>query len=308
MKVASGKAGENDADELLALINLVQPHIPWDSQRLHWQFFSPPAGPARLYVVRESGRIVSLYAAVPLAVQHAGGVRRSFMIQDVMTHPKYRGRGYLHELGRICFADLRAGGDLGHTFPNERSEGSFRRNGWTALCRVPEWTMALAEHSGSHARVQPCDAFGAQADEIWAEAGLDTGVRRDCAYLEWRYSKPGVAYQRYAIEGDRGFLVLKLYSGDRKLLHICELVVRASARGLIPGVLRFCFSTGYRLGAQTLTAWLPPQHPYAAAFAAAGLGFQRGNRTVFVTAPADLLPGLGEERRWLLTQGDSDVY
>jgi GNAT superfamily N-acetyltransferase len=304
-----GTADERDSEQLLALINLVQPHVPWDARHLHWQFFAPAAGPARLYVVRDAGRIVSLYVAVPHILEQGGQARRSFMIQDVMTHPAYRGGGFLHELGRVCLSEIQAAGDLGHTFPNERSEGSFRRNGWTELCRVPQWSASVVEKGSFHAAIEPwAGPFDADTDALWAEAGLDTGVRRDSAYLQWRYSKPGVHYQRYKIDGNRGLLVLKPYRGTKSLLHICELIVRAPSRVLIGDVLRFCFSTARMLGAEALTAWLPPEHPYAAAFADAGLLFNSSNRTVFVTGPRDILPALCDERRWHLTHGDSDVY
>jgi GNAT superfamily N-acetyltransferase len=304
-----GTADETDAEPLLSLINAVQPHVPWDRRYLHWQYFAPPAGPARLWVVRDADRIVALYAAVPYTFEQAGHVRRLLMTQDVMTHPEYRGRGFLHELGRICLSEMQASGDFGIGFPNERSEASFRRNGWLELCRIPQWSRPIAQKIDAAVAIEPwVGRFDADADAIWAEAGLDTGVRRDARHLEWRYRKPGVDYQRYRIEGDRGVLVLRPYRGSKTLLHVCELMVRRPSRALLAEVLAFCLSVAHTIGAEALTAWLPPKHPYAPALAAAGFLFDPSSRIVIVTGPPELLPALADDGRWHMTHGDSDVY
>lgn len=306
------RAERRDDRELLELINLVQPHVPWSEEHYRWQFRGSPAGPARLYVAEEDGRLVSLYAAVAHRVRVDGVLRTGLMIQDVMTHPDHRGKGHLHELGRLCLEEIQANGDLGFTFPNERSERSFRRNGWVELCAVP-WRHRGTASLGSAAEpgARKDMRFSELAGAIWSDSGLRIGVERDTAYLEWRYSRPGACYRRLLCE-DFGFLVLKLYQpgAGPQVLHICDLVVRASFEKRVGSLLGAAVAVARAEGASEVTAWLPEGHPYAEAFDLLGLRHEAGGgRFIFTTGPQALVEtGLLTAGNWHLTQGDSDVY
>lgn len=311
--VEVGRASAADEAGLLKLIGLVQPHVPWEPEHLRWQYFGLPAGAARLYVVRAGSEIVALYAAVPQHLAVGGRARVAWMVQDVMTHPDYRGRGFLHHLGALCLADIVAGGGIGYTFPNEQSEQSFRRTGWTELCEVPSRSRGAGTMPVAHdrPRIEPLNQpFDDTATFIWTSGGLTVGVRRDAAYLNWRYAKPKNRYYRFMVEGDRGLLVLKLYRRDRgSALHICELLVGAAHRALIPGMLAFCLEIARREGAEEITAWLPRGHPYASFFDDQGVVLERAQRRfVFVVAPRELGRTIFDPSAWHLTQGDSDVY
>jgi GNAT superfamily N-acetyltransferase len=296
-----GRAGPENTDELLGLIGLVQPHVPWGREHLAWQFLRPPAGPARLYVARDAGKIVSLYVAVVQRVRTGDQLARGCMIQDVMTDPAYRGRGLLHRLGAECLAEMRAAGDVGYTFPNKLSEGSFRRLGWDELHRVPLRKRTLGEpiEAETIAASRPGD-FSQRAGAIWRRANLGIGVERDAAFLAWRYSKPGAIYDCMVLGEDDGFLVTKQYRGATGLtMHVCDLVV-ADMRHVAPS-LALVDKLARAAGASELTAWLPASHPYASAFDDAGLMLVADHdRYMFTTGPV-----LGS---WHVTQGDSDVY
>lgn len=306
-------ATAEDEAALLALINLIQPHVPWTREHLYWQFFNLPAGRAQLYVIRDRDAIVSLYAAIPQFFWLDGHSVEARMIQDVMTHPDFRGRGFLHHLASLCLQDIKQTHVIGYTFPNERSEKSFRRGGWSELCEVPHRSKALQDYSplNGHARIELLDgAFEQWATEVWNAAGLSVGVRRDERFLNWRYSKPGNKYYKFRIEGDRGLLVLKVYAdGNSSTFHILELLLKAQDRDLLPEVLGFCFDFAARHGAQTITAWLPSGAPYAPQLDAAGLIVNpMRSRFVFVHAPAAYASRIEDASVWYLTQGDSDVY
>lgn len=304
--LAIERAGPADADDLLALINLVQPHVPWSRAHLDWQFFAPPSGAARLYVLRDAGRIVALYSAIPQRLWTGGGTVAAWMVQDVMTHPDYRGRGFLHRLGERCLEDLLADGASGYTFPNKLSEGSFRRLGWVVHGLVPRRTATVRREraSGDAAHVAPfAGLFTDAATAAWERADVGVGVHRDADFLNWRYAKPGAEYARFDMGERRGYLVLKHFQGDDGgVVHVCDLVLRADARDLLDGVLAFVHRVAADAGAVRLTAWLPADHPYAPAFERAGLHFDTDHdRHMFVL-------GAGESRPWHVTQGDSDVY
>jgi Acetyltransferase (GNAT) domain len=178
--LTAGMATLQDETALLALINLVQPHVPWTREHLYWQFFDSPVGPAKLYVIRDGEVIVSLYAAIRQILEVDGQRFEGWMIQDVMTHPDFRGRGFLHYLASLCLADIKWSGGIGYTFPNDRSEGSFRRTGWAELCEVPYREKALGDGSRSAGgpRVELFDGpFGPCTADVWDTAGVGVGVR-----------------------------------------------------------------------------------------------------------------------------------
>jgi GNAT superfamily N-acetyltransferase len=301
---------------MLALINLVQPSLPWTKEYLNWQFFATPAGPARLYGFQDAnGDLVSLYAAIAQRVLDQDRVVPARMVQDVMTHPDYRGRGFLHLLAERCLSDMKQSGEIGYTFPNEKSANSFQRTGWKELCVVPARQKAL---SPVEAIEPPPDidvspvvgAFEDSIASIWQASGLGCGVERSTEFINWRYAKPATEYFKFQVNATDGFLVLKIYrTSTHQVLHICDLLVREDRRSLIPKILQFseCFASSKK--ASVLTAWLHEAHPYATYFDQLGL-FLRVNpsRRVFVYDGKPRNSGLTDARRWHLTQGDSDVY
>ena len=304
-------AGPDQGAALLTFINKIQPHIQWDDAQLRWQFFESPAGSARIYTIRSEGEIVSLYCACPKDFSVDGEKRKAFMVQDVMTDPAYRGRGFLHRQAAECVSDLKSNNDVGYTFPNKLSEGSFRRRSWAELMQIPVRmgeTRSSLMSSGDLASPLAGD-LPAEATEIWRNSGLRIGVERSAEYLNWRYRRPHEAYIRFSIGGGVGILILKLYdSDDCRLLHICDLIVVREARKLVKDVLGFCHGFARMNGAVRITAWLPDGHPYADDFDTLGLQRDRTcDRFAFAIPPQDAA-GFLTASDWHLTQGDSDVY
>ncbi|MBT6119472.1 MAG: GNAT family N-acetyltransferase [Rhodospirillaceae bacterium] len=306
-------AGRADADGVLALVNAVQPHIPWSEADLAWQYFDGPGEtPARLYAIRDGERLVALYGAVAKPFRLGPRTVTGFMIQDVMTDPAYRGRGYLNFLAGLCAEDIRNSDDIGYTFPNKQSENSFRRNGWHALMTVPmRGKTPVGARTGDGVDLEELPGpLGDRATSVWRDSGLACGVERTGPAIDWRYGRPGVIYRRFAIPDGAGFVVLKRYAReDGPLVHICDLVVTAAARGRLPAFLGAIEAVAARDGAAALTAWLPPGHPYAEAFDSYGLRIDpTHDRVMFVTGRAPMQPLLADPAAWHLSQGDSDVY
>jgi hypothetical protein len=298
-----------DVEGALKLIQVVQPADPWSVQHYRWQLLDGPAGPAEIRAIEFSNRIVALYAATRKRLRVDSRLVEAWMVQDVMTHPEFRGRGFLNSMAAAIKVEMSTRGVVGFTFPNKFSENSFRRNAWTELCRVP---LRVANvRAGSRTDVlRPIDGFAEDVDAIWEESGLETGVHRDAAFLNWRYRRPATLYHRFVTAGNEGFIVLKVYDhGGIRIVHICDLVVRQRARDLLGELLANVHAFAATNGAARLTSWLPQGHPYDEAFSAAG--FHRdedSDRFVFIDGPPDLLPALTRPASWHLTQGDSDVY
>lgn len=304
------------SNQILSLIRLVQPSLPWTIEYLEWQFYENPAGPARIYGFRNlEGDLVALYAAVPQHVKDEDGVVIARMVQDVMTHPDYRGRGLLHRLAERCLLDMREAGEVGYTFPNEKSANSFQRTGWTQLCIVPARQIKLSS-SKTTERPSGIDLtpvaglFEESIVSVWQASGLGCGVARTAAFLNWRYKKPDTEYFKFYVNTTEGFLVLKVYSTPTyEVLHICDLLVREDRRELIPKILQFCVNFASTKKASILTAWLHEKHPYAIYFDQIDLKLDvNPNRRVFVFDGKPRNAGLTDAQLWHLTQGDSDVY
>ena len=302
-------ATAGDKSAVLALINTVQPHVPWSSEQYDWQLTRGPAGLAEVRVAECDGILVSLYVGTRKLLWVNGEIRPCVMVQDVLTHPNYRGRGMLNALTASFLSEMRERNECGYTFPNKLSENSFRRSGWHELSPVPALECdAILQDGGLDLAVE-VSAFTSSVDAIWPDAGIAVGVMRTAEFLNWRYSRPSNVYRRFIIP-DVGFLVLKPYDrGTQKIVHICDLVLRESARALCKPILSFVKSFAMQSGAALLTAWVPIGHPYRHAYEEVGFARDTKNdRFIFTTGPASLLSTISNKSRWHLSQGDSDVY
>jgi GNAT superfamily N-acetyltransferase len=304
-------AGPDDRAAVLDLFNHVMAHMPRTEEEYTWQYESGPAGPAALRVIECEGCVVSLYVGTRKRLWVHGQAVPCVMVQDVMTHPDFRGRGFLNYMANRFLEEIRDAGLAGFTFPNKQSENSFRRTGWTELMPIPlRITATDASASAANSELEPVEEFTRETAGIWAASGLGIGVQRDRAFLAWRYARPNSTYHRFWIGGDVGYLVLKVHSDiDRRVVHVCDLVVRETARGLLSAVLEGVHAFAAAQEAPTVTCWMPDFHPYATAFAAAGFARdETNNRYAFVTGSPDLLARLADATAWHFSQADNDIY
>lgn len=218
---------------------------------------------ADLAVRASDDEIAAVYATFPVPMTIGGARAMGAQSLDTMTDAAHRGAGLFRTLATSVYARCAAEGlRLVYGFPNGNSaHGFFNRLGWTEVAPVPFVFVALrsryfarripkvggllarlpdlplrrrravaAEHA---ARLRPLDAFGPEADALWAafSAGVGVAVARDAAYLDWRFlRKPGEDYRMLGYwEGERlvGFVVftVKEKHGGRvgyvmELLHV----------------------------------------------------------------------------------------
>ena len=300
-----------DLPALLDLMAVVLPHDPRSLDYLRWQYLAGPAGPAALRLIESDGRPVSLYVGTRKMLWVDGRVMPCVMIQDVLTHPDFRGRGFLNHMARCFLAEMAETDTPGFTFPNKQSENSFRRTDWTELMPIPlRLAQPRPDQEADGSLLRPVDSFGAEAGAIWEAAGLRVGVFRDAAFLNWRYARPQAVYSRFLIADDQGFMVLKVYDrADCRVVHLCDLVVRQAARRRLPAVLAAIHGFAAARRAALLTCWLPDGHPFAADFAAAGFAPDPGNdRFAFTHGAPSLLPTLRQPQAWHFSQADNDIY
>jgi hypothetical protein len=305
-----------ELNEILDLMNVVQPHIKRSLDLLRWQYFESPAGPGQIYLIEEQGKIATIVCAAATKIQTENQVLSARILQDGMTHPDYRRRGLFHKLAQHCFDDLAENSHVSYGFPNLFSQGLLLKAGWKRLCSVPARSKNLAGWKRSKDEIEMDEVttpLDSTVSTIWMEAGrMEAGcsaaVFRDAAYLNWRYGKTDQVYHRFLIEKNKGLVILKEFNnGVETVVHICELFVRASERALVGSVLQFCQQFAIECGAQLITAWLPPQHAYATAFEEEGFGLVDTDRNVIVAVPSTEQEVI-LDRGWYFSQGDSDVY
>jgi len=298
-------AKPEDLPEILKLMKLVQPHLKRTPELLYWQYFASQGAASKIYVLKDcdTKQLISTYCTVSQYLKIDDKKVLGWMIQDVLTHPEHRGKGYLHLLAEKCLKEMKSRSLVGYTFPNEISQKSFLRSGWARACLVPNREAELTTVSGA-------DVHGFQAvdfragEKIWNASGLKFGVDRSAEFLKWRYSKPGEKYHCFS-ESDRFFVALKFFDSPHgRILHVLDLFI--SKNESAEELLKRCAIFAMKQGAFRMTGWLPEGHPYAEAFDRFGLLLKtRPERFFYVHVPAAEAE-LG--RNWHLTQADSDVY
>jgi hypothetical protein len=309
--VKTVELSEKDCEEVVELINSVQPHIPWNEEHFHWQYFGRSGYQSKLFGVVSERKLVGFYAAVHNAFFVDGVIRDVFMVQDVMTAEEFRGQGILHLLGDVCSCAIDRDRGIGLTFPNEKSAGSFRRTGWTEAMGVPLLEAKCKESvDKSSAHISEISRFESSVNEIWTDSGLHSGIHRDAGYLNWRYSKPGVEYLKFLVGDAAGYLVLKLFTGEKEpKLHLLDLVLKKRNIELIREVLEFVFLIATDLGAPSVTCWLPTDHLYESYFKTQGFsGANISNRSVFLRGISEFDDVMFRSSRIHISQGDSDVF
>jgi hypothetical protein len=303
---------KEDANSILELINLVQPKIPWSHDYLEWQFFKCPDGPAIIYGIKNlEGKLLAIYCAVAKKIQFYNKEIKGRMIQDVMTHPDYRGRGFLHLLSNICLGDLKKKTEFGYTFPNEKSENSFRRNNWTELCSIPIRIKSLKKNLEFRPKLEITNLdgnFAKNISSIWENSGIKIGVKRDAQFLNWRYNKPSAKYYKFILNLNEGFLILKIFNERNKnFLHICDLVVREDKKQIILDALQFSEYFGKINNCKFITSWSSKNHFYSEYYDNLNMNIIPISRYGFVYFN-NRFKNFKNSEMWYLSQGDSDVY
>ena len=310
--ISVGRAEAHDADALLALINLVQPHVPWDRAHLEWQFFAPPAGAARLYVVRDGSTIVSLYAAVAQR-RDGGGTNRS-RLHGAGRHDQSELPGArIPSSAWEPFAWTRSARPAmsGTRFPTSSPRAASAASAGPRSALVPRRGAPLPGPEPSSApRAGPATRRGVRrrATAIW-EAGRTSDrraqgrglppvalreARRPLREVPGRWTRPGFVVLKH---------VRRRPDADRPPLR------RGAARDGPRSAPR---RAGVGLRPRTTTRGAASDR-VASRRPSLRAGLRQGrappreehDRYMFVTGPAELAV---ERQIWHVTQGDSDVY
>lgn len=271
---------------------------------------------------------------------------------DVMTHPAWRKRGIFSRLDRACMQEAaRRGWPLVFGLPNRRSAHIFLELGWESLGRIRPWThvlrpgraaraarladgrlralgtplaawagkrarAGLGRAAGAGWRIEPLAAFPAAVRELSrrVERRHSLMVRRDAAYLDWRFLRnttrlhealglfdPAGAFAGYVVVqrprpgSSTGYLVDLLAEGEAAL-----------AAALSAGLARL-----RQLGAEVVQATAVEGSWWERQLARAGFQPPRPENHLIVILCVHrpehpLVAAARDLRRWYLTDGDRD--
>lgn len=292
-----------------------------------WQYLDNPGGTQVLLAVAEDGTIASQYAAVPQLAETGHGPCRFVHVVDSMTHPEYRQglqrEGLFATLGRAFTADYEMhGNEIGYGLPVRIAERIGRRLlDYTFMRTVEYWLRAPTMPPLSipdEIRIEHSTNIPAEADAMWASC-LPTRpctVRKDRAYLQWRYAEGpnSKSYLRIAAwrgENLAGILILR---PSHELIPnactiadmVCHDEDESAARALLGEACRLA-----RLRNRTLLAVFADHDPHARRLQAIGAErissgqWLERRLTYRITGPHSTPEQL--ETLWRYSLGDTDL-
>jgi len=245
---------------------------------LVWQYLDNPGGdPLVDFSVNRNGEreeVAGIYAVFPVTMRAGGRTVPAAQSIDTITMPAYRGRGIFTTLAASVYARAKElGVGFVYGFPNGNSaHGFFAKLDWQTLDPVPflvrpmrtRYVLARVPRLGRALRALPdvrlplpraprlrpgeelssLTEFGAEFDDLWArvEGQFPVAVRRDAAYLTWRFAKPREDYRTAVVRAEGrllGFVTwcVKDKHGGR-IGYLMELLVDPAHPHLADALLR----------------------------------------------------------------------
>ena len=261
-----------------ALYRRVFGHDAAEASRLRWDWQylrnpNSPRGEPEIWIAREGPAIVGQYATMPVQVTVTGQQVRGSWGMDVMVAPERQRQG----LGEILFRtwDRNVGASLGLGL-SESSYRLFNKLRWPDVgplpClvkpltrrafRIPTWPVSVNRIVSAVtlpivkivARTRPLGAevrliqrFDDSFTQLWDSLAnkFDFAVRRDAAYLNWKFvSAPHVRYVIAALRRDDRNVGYAVYR------HFGE------PRGRVTSLVDFLVDPDDQDGLRTLLGWV----------------------------------------------------
>jgi GNAT superfamily N-acetyltransferase len=201
-------------------------------RRWQWQYAENPQreteGPS-IWIAREGSSVLGQYASMPVALRWGGREVRSSWGMDVFLRPQARGKGVGARLFTAWSDHVEVALGLGLT---PSSYGLFKKLRYHDVGPVPFFQKVLDARAVARRRlggaagtlaapllslgwslrypdrprasavtVERITSFGPEFDGLWERAGASYAmcVRRDAAYLDWKYAAcPHRAYDLWA--------------------------------------------------------------------------------------------------------------
>jgi GNAT superfamily N-acetyltransferase/N-acetylglutamate synthase-like GNAT family acetyltransferase len=332
----------HDLESIMSLVSTQYSH-PYNSDSFwRWRYFENPVADVDIYVTRQSnGSIVAMQVVTAFQTIQNGKGNQAYLFTAAITHPNYRRLGLFRNLVNHIvskLSNLAQTVPLIYTFPNELSVKGFQKfSDWQQreLLRLYVRPIPTLRNTGPQqilqtlfteqsfrpqqigsflvSRVSRITDSGSLFNRSLTSQGV--AIRRDAAYLEWRYcTNPISKYLIFeAHHGGEvcGYIVMKLidFRGIVAGL-VVDLVAatEASAAALINQVIR----TAYRYGIKMLGYLVGCHNPYHDCFLKKGFipipqKLLPRHFYLYTCAPHGKIPSLTRDAPWYITWGDTDV-
>jgi GNAT superfamily N-acetyltransferase len=247
-----------------------------NSLRWDWQYRNNPHRPADgplIWLAREGQTVIGQYATMPVKLSVQGQEIDAAWGMDVMVAPERQRQG----LGEVLFRtwDRNVGASLGlglsdssyrlfqkmrwpdlgpvPCFVKPLTRRALRRPGWSVAANkllsavTLPWVRLVARTRPLQGEVRTITGFDDSFTRLWDRVAPEFAfaVRRDAAYLNWKYTQaPHVRYNIAALERDgdvAGYIVYR---------HLQE------ARGRVTIVVDWLTAPGDHSGFLTLLRWV----------------------------------------------------
>jgi hypothetical protein len=313
-------------------------------RRWEWQYLENPAAPEgpEIWVAREDGRLLGQYASMPVRLWWGDREVRSSWGMDVFVSGEARGRGVGAQLFTAWSDHVDVALGLGLTpssyglfkklryhdvgpvpffqkILDARALARRRLGPWLGAAAAPLVRAALSlahperRRAAEDVAVVPASGFTEEYDRLWerARASYAMCVRRDRAYLDWKYGR--CPHRRYdVLEARRagrldGFAVSR-HEDHRgvRLGWVIDLFTDTSDVGARDALLGAVLDRFRAAGVARAQAFSLGQ---GLADALLHRGFARGRSPMQFCVRATAAPGapLAEVGRWHVVFGDSDM-
>lgn len=287
------------------------------SQRRHWQYErNPYARRCEILVALAEGRLVGQTGGLPVPLFIDGVRQQVAWGGDTVVDPRFRRRGIASRLVSAWVERCEHALFLG-LGPAEAQRQLLLGLGSRSMGSVDGYLWrgeAANERGPAGITVTPLGTEDRRIDALWARVGscYRALVRRDRAWLEWRYARWPLP--RYALfgavqeDGLLGYSVLRVRDASRygRLTLLVDWLAHPEDRATQAALLCHAKAWGRALGAEDVFTFSCEQRLSEQLTAA---GFQRqpeSSAELVVGGPglaAVTLPGLSE---WHVSLGDSD--
>ncbi|MBC2713693.1 MAG: GNAT family N-acetyltransferase [Desulfobacteraceae bacterium] len=314
---------EADSDQILSLINLVQPHMPFSKEKWRWAYTDHPDGPFAAWVCEEKNRIVGFYGLARYRWYIQGKEADCLMPVDAMTHPDYRMQGMHDAMVKVAMKHiLESQVPLAYVFPNEKSTRSLLNHQWQMIFQIPLLKKSIGEQESfvNHDKINVKEifSFDERFDDLDAslKESLPLRLARDRHYLTWRYLDNQSQTYRIFVAGDEkylhGYMIFKVYqhADEEVRAHIVDFFARPDSENEANALIRKAILLSAEENVNELSCWMLPHVPLCQNFNRFGFKHQEIDRFLFVHPTASELNRDQEDitQNWYLTMGDSDIY
>lgn len=303
-------------------------HQPRTMEQWRWKFQENPWGGERISLTFEQERLVAHYAGYPVPFVENGIQFDGNQIGDTMTDPAIRhiGRGPSSILGRTAlhfyehFCEGRVAFNYGFNVANiqkfslrflrsDRVEPvmyrfrDLRRKPFAPISRLERWLRGVS--------LEQVRSTSAEWDQLFTRLAPRYGflVRRDAAYVRWRYLQcPEPPYTVVAIRKWRQLVGWLVFRVREERFSLGDLLIDPDHMDALDVALRHLSQA---VAAEVMEAWCPPR-PMWHHQLLLDLGFEsraEPQDLSLMCVPFVKTDAVGRMRAGLFyTMGDSDLF